>query len=329
MNLRPWGSIGWLLPKIGIEAWHVITSASFEDRCIALVDLMNSNGPRIKSSTLYKISNPPSESWTEAAPVVKANFDSLSASLSAQSTAIIEADLLSQLGSVLSLDQLNPDGSESVVLDITTLPKRFFLFALKQLVNSAKVQNLVVTYAAAKQYPEAALCENALPPAALQGFGRVQRLRNSPRMFVGVGYTALSIEGLLEKAGNSKLDFLFPFPPASPAFRRNWYLLSKLMPADKPFGTEIHRVHGMDAFEVFERLYAWGQFRDLDLVPLGPKPHALGMAMASMRLEGTAELIYAQPQSYHVNYSQGIALDESGRPKIYAYCLKHRGKVLF
>jgi hypothetical protein len=329
MTVKPWGSVSWLLPKVGAKSWHLVTSGSFEERCIAFVDWARSSGHVIDSSTVYKIENPPSKSWTDASPLVRSNIATLCNLLPGNGNNIVQADLLGQVGSMLALDRLNPDSHDSIVLDITTFPKRFFLFALKQLLSSKKVRNLVVTYASAQEYPESALCEDALPPVALQGFGRIERLRNSPRMFVGVGYTALSVEGILEKAGHSKLDFIFPFPPASPAFRRNWYLLSKLMPADKPFGTEIHRIHGMDAFEIHDRLVAWGRDRDLDLVPLGPKPHALGMAMAYLRLGGHCELVYAQPQSYNSRYSQGIARDESGKPRIYAYCLKRDGIETF
>jgi len=329
MHLSPWGTIDWLLPKIGDKVWHVITSSSFEERCTALAMWINYNKQNTPTSTLYRITNPPSESWDSAKILIESNLGKFSNFMNESEISTIDANLLDQPSSVASIDKLNPYSSESIILDITTLPKRFFLFALKQLVHSLHVKNLIVTYASAQQYPEAALCENALPPVALQGFGRVEKLRGTPRLFVGVGYTALSVEGILEKAGHSKLDFVFPFPPASPAFRRNWDLLSKLMPSDRPYATEIHRVHGMDAFAVHERVLAWGQNHDLDLLPLGPKPHALGMAMASMRLEGTSELIYAQPQSYHVAYSQGIALDTRNMPKIYAYCLKRDGKTLF
>lgn len=329
MELKPWGTIGWLLPKTKVNKWHVITSASFEDRCSATVDWMNASNQRINSSTLIHIKNPPSDLWIKAESFVQANFEKLSSELAGNEHQVINAELLGQLGSIVRADVINPDNCKSVILDITTLPKRFFLFAFKQLINSTAVKDLIVTYSGAGGYPESALCENALPPTALQAFGRIAGVSEKPGMIVGVGYMPLSVEELVSQAKHAKLDFIFPFPPASPAYRRNWALLSMLMPQDIPRNTEIHRVHGMDAFEVFERVKAWGTYRDLDLVPLGPKPHALGMAMAHMRLDGHAEIIYSQPQAYHYNYSKGIAKDSDGSPRIHAYCLKLRGKVLF
>jgi hypothetical protein len=65
------------------------------------------------------------------------------------------------------------------------------------------------------------------------------------------------------------------------------------------------------------------------MLPLGPKPHSLGMAMAHLRLAGHAELIYAQPQAYRPDYSLGIPFDQLGMPDLFAYYLKRDGKELF
>lgn len=329
MSLKPWGLIDWLMSRISVESWHVVTSSSFEERCCALALWSLTKKDFVKSSTIFRLENPPSDLWTEALPYVDKNFELLRGQWIGSSHNVVKANLLGQLGSAVRSDILNPDNHDSVVLDITTFPKRYFLFALKQLLNSDSVKNLVITYSRANEYPESTLCESALPPTALQGYGRVAEAREKARMIVGVGYMPLSVEDLVEQAKHVKLDFIFPFPPASPAYRRNWALLSMLMPQDIPRNTEIHRVHGMDAFEVCERVRGWGINRDLDLLPLGPKPHALGMAMAHLRLDGHAELIYSQPQAYRYNYSKGIAMDENGKPQILAYCLKLGGKQLF
>lgn len=329
MKLKPWGPIGWLLGKVEHTKWHIITSASFEDRCLSLVEWMQINNQTITSATLIRIENPPSLLWNDAKPKVLTNLDSLIQHLPQDRLEVLDTELNAPLSVNFNDGLLGVAATDTVILDITTLPKRLFLFALKRLLASPKVKDLVVSYGRAKTYPELALCEDALPPSALPGFGRIESSDASPRLVVGVGYVALSVEDMLEKAKHQKLDYIFPFPPASPAFRRNWTLLSRLIPADFPRTTEIHRIYGMDAFEVFEKTFAWGQGRNLDMLPLGPKPHALGMAMAYMRLGGTAELIYAQPQAYRSDYSTGIPKDDSGNPEIFAYYLKRDGSLLF
>lgn len=329
MKVHPWGPIGWLLGKVGHRRWHVISSASFEERCLSLVTWLQKNNHTVSSACLLNIENPPSIHWNEAVPKIQKHLAQLDALLSKNHLDIVNTKLsthpLADMDPALTANM--KEGA--VILDITTMPKRFFLFALKRLLANAKVNDLVVTYGRAKTYPELELCEDALPPTALPGFGRIDAEFPSSRLIVGVGYVALSVEDLLEKAKHQKLDYIFPFPPASPAFRRNWTLLSRLIPADFPRTTEIHRINGMDAFEVFEKAVAWGQNTALDMLPLGPKPHSLGMAMAHLRLNGASELIYSQPQAYHANYSLGIPVDQHGNPELTAYYLKRDGKQLF
>jgi hypothetical protein len=329
MRIYPWGPLEWLLEKTDAQAWHLITSASFEERCIGVTQWLRLMKVKVNSSVLLKIENPQSDQWVDGKRIVEENFGFMRTVLSGAFHTTVETPLLAQPGQTIRLGAINPENFESVILDISTMPKRFFMFAFKQLMNSARVRDLIITYAQAREYPETALCMNALPPAALQGYGRVSSGNGDTRMIVGVGYMPLSVEELLEQAKHTKLDFLFPFPPASPAFRRNWSLLSMLMPDDIPRNTEIHRIHSMDAFEVARRVQAWGTNTCLDLIPLGPKPHALGMAMAHLRLNETAEIIYSQPQAYSPYYSKGIVRDEKDRPKVTGYYLKRKGRPLF
>jgi hypothetical protein len=325
---RPWGQLNWLHAKIGGTGWHLVTSSSFEDRAIALSEWAKTKAGNFSSSSVFRITNPSSTSWDEAQPKVDANLKVISDLLGDLKSQTFDISLLDSPSFAMSWDALVPTGVQSVVLDVTTMPKRFFLFAVKRLIESNAVQNLVVCYCQALRYPEIPLCGDAMPPGTMQGFARVDNPRDERKLVLGVGYVALSVDELLGST-KSKIDFLFPFPPASPAFRRNWKLLSLLMPQDLPSNTEIYRVDGTDAFEVCSKLVALGKVVDLDLIPLGPKPHALGMAMACIALDGTAEIIYSQPRVYDVNYSSGISRDSDGRANVLGYCLKRNGRRTF
>lgn len=329
MRLKPWGSIGWILDKIGVKKWHLISSSSFEDRCLGLPKWLEKKDLLPSSASIFQIENPPSDFWREGEPRVLQNLTTMQALLKKCPLHISKVALNDNLTSRFDAELLAGAQTGAVMLDITTLPKRYFLFALKRLMNSADVKDLVVTYCRAEKYPELALCKNALPPSYLPGYARVEESDRKARLVVGVGYVALSVEDILERAKHRRLDYVFPFPPASPAFRRNWTLLARLIPIEFPRTTQVHRIDGMDAFEVYERTLAWGADTNLDMLPLGPKPHALGMAMSCLKLGGFAELIYAQPQAYSPDYSTGIATDSDGAPEIYAYCLKKDGKWLF
>jgi hypothetical protein len=258
MKLRPWGPIRWLFEKVEHKKWHVVLSTSFEERCLSLPLWLKHNNHEITSACLLNIENPPSNLWNEAKPKIKTHAEQLLALLTKSRLSVVDTELMSRPSAQFDPALMSNATQSAVILDITTMPKRFFLFALKRLLSNTTVRDLVVTYGGARTYPELALCEDALPPSALPGFGRIEIEQSSSRLIVGVGYVALSVEDLLEKAKHQKLDYIFPFPPASPAFRRNWSLLSRLIPADFPRTTEIHRIHGMDAFEVFEKTLAWG-----------------------------------------------------------------------
>ena len=329
MKIQPWGALGWLFRRMNVEKWHIVLASSFEDRSAAVVEWMIENGSSVHSSCVFRIENPPSRHWDVAKAKVEQSFSALELLLAGRHFGVISLDLMSFASAAISSETINANGSDSVLLDISTLPKKFFMFALKVLIADKRIRNIVVAYSRAANYPEVALCEDALPPSAMQGFGRIEPSRDGSRLIVGVGYMALSVEQILERAKNSKLDFILPFPPASPAFRRNWALLSMLMPEELPRNTEIHRIDSMDAFEVFNRIMSWGEGVDLDIIPLGPKPHALGMAMAVLRLGGHAELIYSQPRSYLANYSEGVSLDMDGKASVFGYCLKYDGRLTF
>jgi hypothetical protein len=60
--------------------------------------------------------------------------------------------------------------STSVVLDITSMPKRFFFIYLKKFLSDAKIKDFVVTYSRPTSYTEGALCGNMDPWSALNGF---------------------------------------------------------------------------------------------------------------------------------------------------------------
>lgn len=329
--MKPWGKLSWLLSHTGHREWHFITSSSFEARCLSAATRLLSTGTTIHSAVVYAIENPPSADWKLSVDLVRANYDALLQKFGGERTSTLRIKLLDSPGAVSKNVDINPERARAVILDITTLPKKFFLFAFKQLMTDPTVKDLVVCYSRAKEYPETALCSNPMPPAALVGFGRTDELKQNKlsRVVVGVGYMPLSVESLVEQAKTEKLDFIFPFPPGSPAFRRNWDLLTLLMPDDPSHATRLHRVQGMDAFEVFERLYSWGKNHESTFLPLGPKPHALGMAMAYMRLDGLAEIVYSQPLAYVSNYSTGVPVDTDGLPQVEGYCLKYDGRSMF
>ncbi len=218
----------------------------------------------------------------------------------------------------------------SVILDITSLPKRVFMFLLKAFLDNAQVRDLVLTYARPAAYPEGLLAEEGLTPAFLPGYAREDDHTSESTLVVGVGYVAFNLEELLEQRHGKVIKFLMPFPPGSPATRRNWRLLKSLHPASN-LETVIRRINGLDTFEAYRWICSTGLMTSgsFDMVPLGPKPHAVAMALAHRALGARAQVTYAQPTVYRPDYSEGIAKTATGSLDISAYCLRREGVDLF
>ncbi len=310
---------------MGDQKWRGIVCPSFEPRSIA-VPMWLSNVKPVEKHFLLKINDPPSKYSEELNRRTDLHELEISTLLK-QSFEKREADLLSEIS---TCDQLARDVATpgaSLLLDISAMPKRVFLFLVKRLMSFSSLRDLVVCYTPPESYREGSLSEHALPPDALPGYARVANHEGQPIVVVSVGYMAYNLGDLLEQSGGKELKFLFPFPPGSPSFRRNWRLLHELVPSI-PIQTQIRRIHAMDMFAALDWLSTLRNrtMGAVDLIPLGPKPHALAMALAHRRIGDSAELLYSQPRVYHPEYSSGIRMTQSGRPDITAYCLRREFK---
>lgn len=322
-RIRPWGVIGWLFPKLGKKKWDFISCASFEERSTATAEWITFNNVALRRTLLFRIDDPPNRFTSEIEILTdlrQARFGEI-----LPDATICREDLLAQTSSWDSfLRQVLPD-TESVLLDISSLPKRVFLFVIKRLLARPGLKDLVVCYSRPLAYPEGPLTQDSNPVEALPGYARVQG-GAATSLVVGVGYVAFDINQLIEQVQAVNLHFLFPFPPGSPAYRRNWRLISQLMP-EAPIPLEIQRIHAMDMFAALDWLKQVGSDAEgqLDMVALGPKPHSLAMGLAYSAVGETSQVMYSQPKIYHPNYSIGVAKDASGSPEIYAYCLRMNG----
>lgn len=320
---RPWGTINWLFPKLSVETWELVSCASFEERSSALAEWCVMRGVVPGGVHLLRIDDPVNRFTDEIERLTDAQERRLKGFF--PKATLYREGLLAQTSVWNSiLTQALPD-AESVMLDISTLPKRVFLFIVKRLLAKNSVKNLLVCYARAGSYPEGALTQDSNPVEALPGYARVSEGAGTS-LVVGVGYVAFDINQLIEQVQAVNLHFMFPFPPGSPAFRRNWGLIRQLTPqASIPL--EIHRIHAMDMFAALDWLKQIGTDAkgELDMVALGPKPHSLAMGLASLSVGEASQVMYAQPKLYHPSYSIGLAKDSNGCPEIYAYCLKRHG----
>lgn len=319
--IHPWGKLDWLISKIGARAWTGVFCSSFEPRCLAVAEWISKRNEN--DHFCIKIVDPQHRFTAEITKKTDDN-DKVIRGLLRNKVDLTTQDLLAGPGAWNEFAQkISSTKDCSILFDITCMPKRVFLFAIKQLLKSPNVRDLVVCYTRPAGYKEGQLTEDALPPSAIPGFSRIKETSGDPITIVSVGYMAFNLGELLEQQKGRTAKFLFPFPPGSPGFRRSWRLLHDLSQG-MDMQTEIKRINSMDMFATVDWLRNIQQTAsgNIDLIPLGPKPHALAMGLAFPKMGESAEISYSQPRLYHPEYSQGIYKDDQGASGITAYCIR-------
>jgi hypothetical protein len=210
----------------------------------------------------------------------------------------------------------------SLIIDITCLPKRFCCFFVKQLTLDDRFRNVVLTYTSPglAGHTHEHLSEDVLPADYLPGFAGAF-VGTTRGLVVSVGFELPGIGSLLEwdPSLGRKMKILLSFPATGEEVRREWRTL-KAMFSDEPSDvnlTSVHVVAPWDAELVYDHLQQWkDEVGELVLAPFGPKPHSLGMALFAIKYG--SGVVYCQPRSYNPNYSMGIG-------GTYAYVAKWDG----
>ncbi len=214
----------------------------------------------------------------------------------------------------------------TAVLDITSLPKRYFCFFLKRMLLSPKWQNVVLTYTGAGigGYPPGHIAEDPMICDHLPGYAA----RLSPEigaLVITVGFESLGVRSLIETYGEKrrKMKLIMSFPPNGEFARRQWRTLREMLLGDvEAVNLENLRVMpSWDAEDVYLTLERWlEEVGTLSLAPFGAKPHTLGMALFAIKHD--CGLFYSQPKSYNPNYS-------TGQGDSWAYVVKWQGICCF
>jgi hypothetical protein len=231
--------------------------------------------------------------------------------------------------------QFGQASGESVILDITAMPKRWFFPLVKLLSRNAGVRNLVATYASAESYSRT-LSSNPEPLRALPGFGSDDARLEHETAIIGVGFEPLGLNDLYSQHKIDKVRYLFPFPPGPPGFHRNWRFLRTLerlilnRDAVQDDRWHIDMYDCSATFEALLKVTRNGEATSV-LAPYGPKTTSLAMCLFAnaVELAGCPQVpvYYAQPKRYDIDYSTGVKT--VGRADIQSYCIKIDGKNLY
>lgn len=326
MRPSPSGLLGNSKEYFANTSWAVIGAVNPEDRWSAVFEELSSVGATFEK---YILAIRPVASKHRFSSEYASALDRQIAEMNAGYEVFQELSLLASTADVRSvfLDLFERCG-DSVILDISVLPKRFFFPALKLLRGvSHKFRNIVVTYSGALSYSENELGVHVSDVAPLPLFAPRSSDANEERCIViSVGYMPYSLPEFIKTSVKGDVCLLFPFPPGPPHYLRcNEFV--------RILSSEVNDMKRIcvGAYDIVSQLDFYmsvsngGSVR-LCFAPYGPKPMSISMALFA--IEYGSEVVYSQPQAYNPEYSAGTG-SYLGQPSVHAVYLKVAGKPLF
>jgi hypothetical protein len=318
----PWGKLENIY-NLFLDKLDFITLGclSFEERCCVVPEWLSKSS---KGLELIQIKDP-----TDAFPDysheigVKTELNRINLLASKVHFTEHSADLLANEDRLLNYLKICTEkypSVTSVVLDITSLPKRYFCFLVKRMLIQNDLRNIIVTYTepGSAGYTSQHLAEDPMTCDHLPGFAAPLPPTDTT-IVVSVGFESLSIKPLLEvySGEKKKTKMLLAYPPNGINTRRQWNTLRRMVSDTQEIRGNLEVIAGWDSEQVYKTLEQWRQDSDgLALAPFGSKPHSLGMALFALKYD--CGLYYTQPKSYNPGYT-------TGRGETWAYVVKWDG----
>ncbi|PCE63029.1 hypothetical protein [Sediminicola luteus] len=306
-KFRPWGEFSWLFSKSDPLEWNIVGCISFEDRCFGILQKFPTN--QICRRLFFNINPPHSDFIIPQVNKIQANYSMLKA-LGLRDSEIINVNLLENVDSFLRpLNSFLNESNGNIVLDISSLPKRFFFPMLKIILKNDNLNNLIVTYTKPKKYTSEELSWDPSDWSHIPTFMSTDyRNEKISLAIVSVGFVPLGLPNLLTgKYSDAEVKLLFPHPPGAPHYQRNWEFVRRIYQSYPRISiNEMQRVHALDTSDAFNKLSDLtnnGSYKSI-LAPYGPKPNSLAMALFA--IEHGVAVVYTQPRFYSQNYCTGV-----------------------
>ena len=325
MRYRPWGLLDWTLSITAPREWFFIGALGTEDRSLAAWKWVKELG--LESGRVMVQVNP-IDATRFCAPtrIALSKRREEFVTLGGCETDIETLALLAEKHEIEALAQKLSEKSPSVILDISSLPKRFFFLLLRAFRQYEGIRDLVVTYTCPKAYQsEDKLSEGAENWDYLPGFLGTEK---SEILIAAVGFMVESLQDHLSgNAAHPAVQLLIPFPAPPSAIRRSWESVFDLQSGRNSEKFVKHRVDANDMSAAFDRICSLGRNAEaVAFAPFGPKPISAAMCLYAEQCDSAVH--YPQPHGYHPDYSSGVAT-VNGKPFVNAYWIKHGGENLY
>ncbi len=322
---RPWGLLDWVLGRCNVPQWALYGCLSPEERCLAAWECL-SRQRKLGRTHLLQILDKPSRHSELAAIRRKDRTQEFSHGGGAIED--IHDESLTDASDddiVSSIDEFIHLAGRNILLDVSSMPKRFFFPVLQRLLCASDVQNLVVTYTIPEDHTSEPLAEGFDDWAPIPQFTGVYGQERAKMLIVNVGFQPFGLLQQVKQAGAGlPLRLLFPFPAPAKAYRRSWEMVWRLQKHRRQAEDELHRTDAREVADAFDRLVTLtdGGRKRAILAPFGPKPISVAMCVFASLTK--SPVYYTQPTVYHPNYAIGVSKID-GRSETYAYCIRLNG----
>lgn len=315
MMRLPWGKFERIGPTfLDQKKFLTLGCLSFEERSSAIAGLCTNTLPETHvCSYLFKATGPEG-AYPDRSNTMESKINSILQLMDNNHynyCLLADRPLVSSEDDLLDLfsefkNKVEDEYIDTVVLDISTMPKRFFCLLLKRFLITPFPRNLVITYTQPNSYPpeDTRLAEDIMPCSNLPGFSSPTE-DGSDTMVISVGLEEFNLLSLREVRPTQKLKILMSFPPDGSLSRRQWRVIRRITEDDTSKKYDIEVVPTLDVEQVYFTLRYWeDDSSGLVLAPFGPKTHSLGMTLFACKYERS--MYYTQPRSYNPDYSAGI-----------------------
>ncbi len=333
-TFRPWGHVDWVLGRLTERAWSFVGVVGTEARSTALARYLSRGKLHRAAMLAIKDASPLDEEALNA--ILAGRQADLVATAGYGADDFTTVPLMADLGIIRAVvEQIAANGATSLIVDITSMPKRWFFALVQAALDNPAIEDLLVTYTAGVGYADT-LAENMSPLRTLPGFYAEDGRTDHDVVVVGIGFEPSGLPGFLQDQKCRSMRLIFPFPPGPPGHRRNWLFvrdIERLTQGELDDMGRVH-IHMYDVPQVFDAL---GEMSDdaratMALAPYGPKTVSLAMCLfaLSARRAGRPDVpvFYAQPLRYADDYTKGAA-EIDGVPETTCYCVRLGGRDLY
>jgi hypothetical protein len=334
ISYKPWGNIDWITKKLAhIGQWNFLGTVSTEERSLCAWMWLKNNG-RLKNYEMWKIndvSDPPSP-YKDLTDKEYFNRESEYLKNGGQEP-IVFSLLESDEKASKSFEKFIKKTDGNVIIDISTMPKRWFFPLIKDCIEKKEIKNLLVTYTIAKFYAKKQGVES-MTWKYFPSFSELPERENIEKIFIiSAGYQPLSLPEWISSLEDPKIYILFPFPASTSGYTRVWDFIRTVESDCDPKKSDninIKYVSGFDLpiiYNIISDIIKLEDGKAPTLIPYGPKPVSLAFAILSSQLQFPVG--YTQPRHYNPFYSSGFEETENKVPKTISYLLKDNGRMLY